>query len=252
MDAGFGRFGGVIQVKSRIWDISQYPNLWGFPQACLTSLEKNMPYLTQFLVDKHPYRKGAVCPFMPGALHHKQVFVAGYDPEEQGYTDTLLDDFVKRCIAACQARKAPKRKAAVVMVFPDTVTVPVLLRCHVRLKAYCVSQQMMIGVLWRDSPAASLHSQQFFPLRTPTPIIVVRDLSVKDLIFLDPQFYSVRTRLQFLKSYIDCFQHSPAKIVQKQIGQAQSLVRAYKKQLWCCYGVVAACVLFILYRCVCF
>ncbi len=68
----------------------------------------------------------------------------------------------------------------------------------------------MLGALYKESQAPSLHSDKYFPLRTPTPIFVMRDLTIHDLQFMHPNHYSTFSKIKFLNSFIRKFSKSPS------------------------------------------
>ena len=90
----------------------------------------------------------------------------------------------------------------------------------------------MLGILHEQNMAASLHSSDYFPLRTKAPIIVLRDMVVSDLMFLDPDHYGVSKKIVFLQSFIESFKGRRGTFAANQIRQATTHLRKYQFQLW--------------------
>jgi hypothetical protein len=93
----------------------------------------------------------------------------------------------------------------------------------------------MAGALFAENNADSLHSSLFFPFRTPTPVLVIREMVLTDLQFLDPVEFSVNERILFLESFVDRFrgEHSPRAV--KAVARASRLRTFYRT------GKLAAC-----------
>jgi len=94
-------------------------------------------------------------------------------------------------------------------------------------KEYCVRRSLMIGALFPANESVSLHSKDFFPLRTPVPTLVVRDMVPSDLMFLRPANYSVSKRMAFLRSFIATFRVLRGKAVAEEVGKARRLYARY-------------------------
>ncbi|MCY1548476.1 hypothetical protein D9M68_845910 [compost metagenome] len=100
--------------------------------------------------------------------------------------------------------------------------------------------------------APSLHSEKYFPLRTPSPILVLRDLTPSDLVFLEPGHYSSWAKYGFLRSFIKEFSSSNSGYAKRQVDLARQLMNKYKKGIikslvfWLCgITVLAITVLFV-------
>ncbi|WP_125829054.1 DUF6875 domain-containing protein [Pseudomonas sp. v388] len=189
----------------KFWTVQTFdPNM--VPAWVSASFEKVIPYVTAFLPAKHPHRNGAVCPFMPKALKEDLIYFTFFDSRGLTASDALM----KSCLNHFEANVG-ERSGATIVLFKEDFDITDLFRIHVRHKKACIAREIMLGVLYDKSSAPSLHSPNFFPLRTPIPTLVFRNLTVQDLIFLDPQHHSPRDRQAFLSVFISKFSSNDGK-----------------------------------------
>jgi len=207
----------------RIWSIDESVPV-GLPGFVKVSYDAVMPYLAKFLTAPHPFRKGAMCPFMPKALSCNDIHLTYFDGD---WRDQDLQDLIRACVAFYKTRPA-NSFGAVIILFESNFEVLRLLRAHIGAKPNCIENGLMLGALYEDSPAPSLHSENYFPLRTPVPILVLRDLTVQDLQFLNPDHYGLLAKLKFLRAFIRKFSTLPVKNYAKsQVDEARQLRRRY-------------------------
>ena len=206
--------------------------VWTTSTGCPEGLSKTtreaynelLPYITTFLTSKHPFRKGVVCPFMPAALKNDEVYFSS-----MGISDTgKCIEAVKNMIEHFRSAKRIGGAAAILIFDPDQEILP-LLQTHIRMKKQCIRKNLMIGVLFKDSDAPSLHDDSFFPLRTPTPVIVIRDLTPSDLQFLQPDHHSILDKVAFLRSYIKKLskEKNKTKAMLQSLADAKNIKRKY-------------------------
>ncbi|MCY1294292.1 hypothetical protein D9M68_533810 [compost metagenome] len=215
------------EMNPIFWNISNFDES-KVPEFVRSAYLRNLPYFTEFLVGKHPHRKGAVCPFVPRAILDDAIYFTYF---EGGDVDRC-SPLIRRCIAFY--KNAYKGKfGAVVIIFRDDINMHDLFRVHVENKEICVRASLMLGVLYKESSAASLHNNDYFPLRTPTPVLVIRDLVVSDLMFLDPAHYSLSKRCVFLDAFIRRFSgESESSFVAKQVEAARRLRHEYSLRVF--------------------
>lgn len=196
-----------------------------FVESCYKSVT---PYLEKFLTASHPYRNGVMCPFMPKALADKNIYFAYFDASN---TDKNLQALIEYCVDFYKS--SPKASfGAVIILFEHEFDILRLLRAHIAAKTYCIRNELMIGALYEDSQASSLHSEEYFPLRTPTPVLVLRDLTAQDLQFLDPGHYGIISKLKFLNSFITKFSTPSTKGYTKtKVDEAKILRQQYVYKL---------------------
>jgi nitrite reductase/ring-hydroxylating ferredoxin subunit len=198
------------------------------PDWVRESYQQVLPYVTAFLPGSHPYRPGPVCPFVPGALRRDRISfaegIADGDAKQQA-------ERLRECVDAFLSRK--QGFSALLVLLPEDYDIAALSETHRLMKEYCVRRQLMLGALWPTNQAPSLHSEDYFPLRTPVPTLVVRDMVVGDLRFLDPDHYSIFRRLVFLRVFMRKFREqasrSGAEIT--EYDKARNLARHYVIQI---------------------
>jgi hypothetical protein len=186
------------------------------------------PYLVRFLTAPHPFRNGVICPFMPRALTAGNIHFSYFDSKE---SDHQLHDLINECTEFYKA-KTSISPGAVIILFEAEFDVLRLLRAHINTKINCIEKELMIGALYKDSQAPSLHSSDYFPLRTPIPTLVIRDLTAQDLQFLHPPHYTTYSKIKFLNSYIRKFSTANTKgYVKTKVEEAIFLRKRYKLKL---------------------
>lgn len=223
------------RARSSCFMEERHPVFWKFsnfdsvrvPDFARSAYLGLVPYLKGFLVEKHPYRKGPICPFMPRAILDDRIYFTYFDVSDIAECSDLIGSCISFYKHACK-----EGFGAVVIIFRDDIDVRDLLRVHVENKERCVREFLMLGVLYKENSATSIHSAEYFPLRTPTPVLVLRDIVASDLMFLDPEHYSLRKRCLFLDSFIQRFSvGSCSSFTAKQVEDAIKLRRKYRNKI---------------------
>lgn len=188
-----------------------------------------LPYITNFLTSPHPYRHGKVCPFVPKAIKQDKIYFTYY----QGSTTVAPDQLIQYCVDKLTDEQTDNTifPQAAIILFPQNFNIRTLLKIHIDNKLNCVKKYIMLGALYRESMAPSLHSEVFFPLRTPTPTLVLRPMVPMDLLFLDPKHYSIEERLSFLKSFVTRFSENIAPKVIEQVNAANTMIEKYEREI---------------------
>lgn len=208
-----------------LWTIQQsLPD--DLPEFAIEAYSDIKPYLEIFLTGNHPHRKGVMCPFMPKALRSNEIY---FSCVENSRSDQEIISLIENCITFYKAR-ARKPPGAIMIIFEPDFDIARLLRIHIEAKPTCIKSELMIGALYKDSPAPSLHSKSYFPLRTPTPTLVLRDLTSQDLIFLNPDHYNIKQKIGFLDAFINKFSFYDGKgFIGKQLAEAKALRSRYAR-----------------------
>lgn len=193
-----------------------------------------LPYITDFLTSKHPRRKGAVCPFVPAAVKTGHIFFTYFDFEGVVH----WDECITQCLNVFEDEIGDRDGAVIILLSPD-VPIEDVLKTHVRNKLKCIKRSVMLGVLYRENSAASIHDSLYFPLRTPTPILVMRNMTSSDLLFLDPGHYSRRDRMGFLSVFIRNYRRVSSFSVQLEVKKAKRLFNKHIAWLLMGYGFIA-------------
>lgn len=216
-----------MDSTQKFWTIGSF-NPSCTPISIVAAYTGVLPYVKDFLCAPHPFREGAVCPFVPAALKNDRIFFAACSED-----DTSLGhaNHIEHCIKFYLSSKAHNKNfGALIILFPREYDVGKLLELHLQNKEQCVRHSLMLGALYCTSQAPSLHNEGYFPLRTPTPVLVIRDMVASDLMFLDPKHYNLEKRLVFLGAFIETFQNQKGIVAQKEVQKALTLSRHYKKK----------------------
>ena len=188
----------------------------------LDALAPAMAWVDEFVVRPNPDlgRTGVVCPFVPEAMRRDlmQYFVVPVElgPElcaeasDDDYTAViepailrLRDQFVATRIADPRFRLLH----SYLMVFrgldlePERASL-LIEKIQRRLKPRFVEMGMMIGEFHPMSNANGLRNPEFRPLRSPIPLLSIRNMVEIDFAFLSRSYDPAPLRVLFLKSYL--------------------------------------------------
>lgn len=200
------------------------------PNFAVVAYEKVLPYVENFLNAPHPFREGTVCPFVPSALKGDRIFFTSCseDDTSQGHAN-----HIERCVEFYLSSKTNNRSfGALIILFPEEYDIGKLLELHLQNKEQCVRHSLMLGALYRTNQGHSLYSEEYYPLRTPTPVLVIRDMVAvsSDLALLDQKHYSIVKRMAFLEIFIQTFQNHKAPGVERLVWEASQSYWRYKKR----------------------
>ena len=200
------------------------------PLSIKDKLPSVLAYAKHFLLSEHPYRKGIMCPFMFRAVANDSVLFTHVPTKSfrsmRDQVNEIIDYYNNFRL------HKPQNTTAIFVIFEDIFPIDDLLRLHHALKVKCIHLQIMIGATYADNNAPSLHCDQYYPLRTALPCLILRDLTVHDLVFLDPRSYSIQQRVNFLSSYIEKFRDEDRALHSDEVGKANQLLISYKKTIF--------------------
>ncbi len=161
-----------------------------------------------YLAQPHPKlgRPGPVCPFTPEALMRDTLrikvtrFVS--EPARE------IEQTVMACKEVFKGLEPTGEAAifkALLMVFPDVSLeeAPALIDATKdRLKPLFVKSGLMLGEFHENNSGSGLHNEQFQPLRSPIPMLVIRFMVSSDLVFLNRDTDPPEARALFLRAYL--------------------------------------------------
>lgn len=196
------------------------------PEWVVSNYEGLVPYVKDFLTSKHPHRNGVMCPFVPKAIKDDLIYFTYFDNEAESDEDALIENSVKFF-----SDYIGSQNGSIIVIFKENFPIERMHDLHIRNKEKCIRSWIMLGLLYRTSSASSLHSEQYFPLRTPTPVAVLRNLTSSDLVFLDPTHYSKKQRVSFLSAFIDRFSIGASAFTARQVEIATKLRNKYRMQI---------------------
>jgi hypothetical protein len=188
----------------------------------LDALAPAMAWVDEFVVQTNPElgRAGVVCPFVPEAmrrdlLHYFVVPVELAAELREGASEDdyaaaiepailrLRDQFVATRITDPRFRLLH----SYLMVFRGLDLAPeraslLIERIQRKLKPRFVEQGMMIGEFHPMSNALGLRNPDFRPLRSPIPLLSIRNMVEIDFAFLSRPYDPAALRVHFLTSYL--------------------------------------------------
>lgn len=200
------------------------------PEWARSSFELVLPYLREFLCSDHPFRPGKVCPFVPAAVRGDRMYFSLC--AETSSRQVHVRKIMRAADSYIHLKKQRPGFGALIILFPGTFDIGELLEIHYLAREYCITRSLMLGALYPINQAASIHNPAYHPLRTPVPILVIRELVASDLVFLDPTRYSIRKRLLFLRSFIRAFEHEDRHHIRAEVEKARFASARYRRRLW--------------------
>lgn len=182
----------------------------------LERLQRDLPYLIEttkwvrnFLAKPHPDlgRTGPVCPFLPKALQLESIQLATV--HTKGVTQQAVEDIVRHYRDTFLELEPRSGDLALykclLLVFPDVSEeeAPVLIdNVQQKLKPFFVEQGLMIGEFHQRNATPGLHNPNFYPLRSPVPMLAIRFMTESDLPFLQRTTDEPHLRTQYLEAYL--------------------------------------------------
>lgn len=171
-------------------------------------LAASVEWVRTFLARPHPDvgRPGPVCPFAPAALALDTIWLAQIDdstPDPARLTEVLAQ--YRDVFAEIEPRTGPSAiNKTIMVVFPNMTTDAAALVDDVQreLKPSFVELGLMLGEFHARNDTPGLRNPDFRPLRSPLPMLVMRQMVETDLPFLRRSIDEPQTRVAYLRSYL--------------------------------------------------
>lgn len=155
-------------------------------------------YVSEFLNEPHPYRKGNVCPFIKEADLKGLIRYCVLFSDDKNSINIVLDK-------VCRFQIQNNKGGAIILLFDSDLSTSELEMVKNANRLMFLKAGLMLGLFHPDSNSPSIHGINFYPLRTPSSIMVVRDISISDLVFYEKRGAKTDERKAFLESYIRLF-----------------------------------------------
>ncbi|AIR89697.1 hypothetical protein LK03_10535 [Pseudomonas cremoricolorata] len=174
--------------------------LQGPGEHCSTQMTQIAQWSHAYLCNPHPElgRSGAVCPWTPAAIKRETfwlVDIAFAEREQAAICADLLSLISRFKGNAPQQGNASQFKTIVAVLhgLDDPAQVN---HYHELLKPQFLAAGLMLGEFYSHCPKPGLRSDTFNPLRSPVPLLVVREMVELDIAFLadQPQFVEAYLR----------------------------------------------------------
>lgn len=158
-------------------------------------------------------RSGPVCPFLPRALKQDSVMFQTINAGELAADQ--IDELVKQYASLFLITEPTKGNArlnkTIVLIFQGIEERSVretIELTHQRLKPYFVERGLMLGEFHKDHQAGGVRNENFRPLQSPLPLLVIRYMVPSDLTFLDRSSDPRHLRVRFVGAYNRLFRRA--------------------------------------------
>jgi hypothetical protein len=218
-------------LQERVWSSAEIEKAENVPEA----LTVVMQWISSYVIKPHHQlgRQGVVCPFVPHSLRMKALWLAQVRTTS-GSRDVLcsivsryLDEY--RLLEPRTGHDAELK--TLILVFPDIQdrdAHSLIGGVHRMMKPTIVESGLMLGEFYADNISPGLHNPKFYPLRSPLPLLVFRQMVPNDLVFLAKPSDPPGSRVQFVTAYLRSLgERLPAEAV----AEAQAVLAAAKAEL---------------------
>lgn len=175
------------------------------PSAPLPTI---VSWVREFLAQPHPElgRTGPVCPFTPLALGLDTIWlteVADPDPDPERMAE-LIAHYRGLFLEIEPRSGAAAVNKSILIVFPNLGVdgASVVDRIQAENKGGFVELGLMLGEFHAHNSSPGLRNPDFFPLRSPVPMLAIRHMVESDLPFLRREIDAPETRAAYLRSYL--------------------------------------------------
>jgi len=206
----------------------------------LEALAPAMAWVDDFVTRSHAYlgRPGMVCPYVPEALRRDMLsfFVLPVEPATGREQEPNYDDYIAaleplilrlrdRFVATQSTDPRFKLLHSYLMVFrglpSDADRAALLIETMQKgLKPKFVELGLMIGEFHPISNAIGLRNPDFRPLRSPVPLLSIRNMVEVDFAFLNRAYDPAPLRVRFLRSYLHYVGHELGHLSRSKVEAA--------------------------------
>ena len=194
-------------IRPRLMRISEINRNCG----TMSPLKTVCNWINEFLASPHPQsgRLGSVCPFVPIALRLDTIWMAEVAETDPSYEriSTIITDY-RNVFLNTEPKSGPDAINKVfVVVFPSLGGsgcdgAAIIDKVQASLKRYFVEIGLMLGEFHAQNESPGLRNPEFRPLRSPIPMLAIRQMVESDLPFLIRDKYPPQERSSFLRSYL--------------------------------------------------
>ena len=171
-------------------------------------LGATIAWARKFLARPHPDlgRAGPVCPFTPMALELDTIWmieIADSTPDPQWMQETI--EQCRQVFMETEPQEGPLSINKVIMVVFSGMSAddaPWIDALQAKLKPNFVDVGLMLGEFHSKNETPGLRNENFRPLRSPIPMLVIRHMVESDLPFLKRECDQPEVRISYLRSYL--------------------------------------------------
>jgi uncharacterized protein DUF6875 len=169
-------------------DLADAARTSGLAERDLAALQSVAEWIEAFVVEPNAElgRDGPVCPFVPGSLERKTLWLAAEELGDGGVPEVveLMDGYRRRFLETEPTGGADASYRVIVVVFPDlageraeTLFGGVLEQ--LALPSYA-QDGISYGPFYEGNPGTALYNPSFRPFQSPVPFLFVRRTVVSD------------------------------------------------------------------------
>lgn len=151
-------------------------------------------------------RKGPVCPFVPVSLELDCIWLS--EVSDEGLDKEKIAEIIsgyRELFFSTPPNEGPEMiNKAIMVVFPNLGEegAKIVDEVQFNLKKHFVDRGLMLGEFHSKNESPGLRNEDFRPLRSPIPMLVIRHMVDSDLPFLLRSVYPANDRASFLRSYL--------------------------------------------------
>ncbi|PHM44533.1 hypothetical protein Xmau_01690 [Xenorhabdus mauleonii] len=152
-----------------------------------------------YLCHPHPElgRAGVVCPYTPISIKKKTFWLTEIKTEGRKEED-IKQDIIS--LAYLFHKQEPQEGEdaqfkTIVSVWSD-ISVKALARFHQEMKPVFLHEGLMFGEFFSSCKKRGLWNANFYPLRSPIPLLAIREILEADIVFLSES-------MEFVEEYIN-------------------------------------------------
>jgi len=195
----------------------------------------------EFLTKPHPElgRTGHVCPFVGASIREQRfmlTLVRGAATQPRA-ADEVIQRLGRHFLQLEPTAGRAAQLKTIVVLFPDLPeqdAADIINGMHRRVKPHFLRDGLMLGEFFKDSSKPGLHNPQFRPLRSDTPLLVIRAMVLTDIAFLTDHPAFVRAFLENFQargcgeilSYVErrrgCLSASQSAMLLEQVAEFQT------------------------------
>jgi len=176
-----------------------------------SGLARIVAWVRGYLAQPHPQlgRQGAVCPFVPVSLQMDSIWLAEINDPAPSFESVkaVVTEYRERFVEMEPTTGSESMQKAILIVFPllhgsGPGGAGLVDAVQFALKRHFVQLGLMLGEFHATNASPGLRNKEFLPLRSPVPLLAIRNMVESDLPFLVGDAYASRDRATFLRSYL--------------------------------------------------
>jgi hypothetical protein len=165
--------------------------LEGLTPLQVTSFQTIIEWTRAFLCRPHPDlgREGPVCPFTLPSLnqHHYWLTTCMGEDVDQDHVAEMIERYREWFFELEPKNSSQTILKTVLVIFPELTHEKARIQIellHKRLKPDFVRRSVMLGQFYQGCPETGLWNDHFYPLESPLPLLVIRNMVPSDFPFL--------------------------------------------------------------------